>query len=76
MPPPFHEGNPMSTAIDHLTEKLALLPPERIAEVVDFVDFIAEREQDRGIVRAAQASSAPSLQQIWDNDADSAYDRL
>jgi hypothetical protein len=63
----------MSTVIDHITEKLALLPPERLAEVVD---FIAEREQDRGIVRAAQASSLPALQQIWDNDIDAAYDQL
>lgn len=64
----------MSTVIDHITEKLALLPPERLAEVVDFIDFIAEREQDRGMVRAAQASSLPALQQIWDNDTDAAYD--
>jgi hypothetical protein len=63
----------MSTVIDHITEKLALLPPERLAEVVD---FIAEREQDRGMVRAAQASSLPALQQIWDNDTDAAYDQL
>lgn len=66
----------MNTAIERLTEKLAQLPPERIAEVVDFVDFIADREQDRGLVRAAQASTAPSLEQIWGNDADAAYDRL
>jgi hypothetical protein len=66
----------MSTAIEHLTEKLAQLPPERIAEVVDFVDFIAEREHDRGIVRAAQAASQESLSQLWNNDADAAYDRL
>jgi hypothetical protein len=66
----------MSTAIDHLTEKLAQLPPERIAEIVDFVDFIAEREHDRGIVRAAQAASESSLATLWNNDADSAYDRL
>jgi hypothetical protein len=66
----------MSTAIEHLTEKLAQLPPERIAEVVDFVDFIAEREHDRGIVRAAQSASATTLAAIWNNDADAAYDRL
>ncbi len=66
----------MSTAIDRLNEKLAQLPPERIAEVVDFVDFIAEREHDRGIVRAAQAASKSRLANLWDNDADSAYDRL
>jgi hypothetical protein len=66
----------MSTAIDHITEKLAHLPPERLAEVVDFVDFIAEREQDRGLVRAAQTASEVRLAQLWNNDADAAYDRL
>lgn len=66
----------MSTAIDHITEKLAQLPPERIAEVIDFVDFIAERESERKLVRASQAASEASLGAIWDNDADAAYDRL
>ncbi|MBD8528328.1 toxin-antitoxin system, antitoxin component, Xre family protein [Pseudomarimonas arenosa] len=66
----------MSTAIDHITEKLAHLPPERLAEVVDFVDFIAEREQERGLVRAAQTTSEVRLAQLWNNDADAAYDRL
>ena len=66
----------MSTVIDQLTEKLAQLPPERIAEVVDFVDFIAVREHDRRIVRAAQAVSDATLSAVWNNDADAAYDRL
>lgn len=66
----------MNTALEHLTEKLAQLPPERIAEVVDFVDFIAEREHDRRIVRTAQAASETTLASIWNNDADAAYDRL
>ncbi|MCC6506223.1 MAG: toxin-antitoxin system, antitoxin component, Xre family protein [Aquimonas sp.] len=66
----------MSTVIDQLTEKLAQLPPERIAEVVDFVDFIAVREHDRRIVRAAQAVSETTLAAVWNNDADAAYDRL
>lgn len=66
----------MSTAIDHLAEKLAHLPPERIAEVVDFVDFLAEREHERSLVRATQATSEPALATLWNNDADAAYDRL
>lgn len=34
------------TAIEaRLIERLKLLPPSRIAEVVDFVDFLASREQ-------------------------------
>lgn len=66
----------MNTALEHLTEKLAQLPPERIAEVVDFVDFIAEREHDRRIVRTAQAASETTIATRWTNDADSAYDQL
>ncbi|MBD8528199.1 toxin-antitoxin system, antitoxin component, Xre family protein [Pseudomarimonas arenosa] len=66
----------MSTAIDHLAEKLAQLPPERIAEVVDFVDFIAEREHERTLVRAAQTASETSLARLWNNDVDAAYDQL
>ncbi|MBI2398093.1 MAG: toxin-antitoxin system, antitoxin component, Xre family protein [Xanthomonadales bacterium] len=66
----------MNTAIDHLAERLAQLPPERIAEVVDFVDFIAGREQERSITRAAQTASETTLAAIWNNDSDAAYDRL
>lgn len=51
-------------------------PPERLAEVIDFVDFIAERESERKLVRASQTASEASLRAIWDNDADAAYDRL
>lgn len=62
--------------IDIVTEKLAQLPPERLAEVVDFIDFLAEREHERALTRSAQAASEPSLAKVWENDADAAYDRL
>lgn len=66
----------MSTAIDHIAEKLARLPPERLAEIVDFVDFIAAREHDRALVHAAQTASQATLEKLWNNEADAAYDRL
>ncbi len=66
----------MNTAIDHLNEKLAHLPPERIAEIVDFVDFLADREHERGLVRAVQATSESALAKVWTNDADAVYDQL
>lgn len=66
----------MNIAIDQLTEKLAHLPPARLAEVVDFVDFIAEREHERIVVRATQIASETRLAQLWTNDADAAYDLL
>ncbi len=58
-----------------LIEKIKDLPPERIAEVEDFVDFIAQRD-DRRLVQAATKLSEESFQQVWDNEEDAAYDRL
>ncbi|HJU18807.1 MAG TPA: hypothetical protein VJ770_20330 [Stellaceae bacterium] len=57
-----------------LMEKIAALPPERIAEIEDFVDFIRLREQERALIRAAAAASAPAFAAIWDNPDDAAYD--
>ena len=59
-----------------LMERIQALPPERIAEVEDFVAFITAREQDRALVRAAAAVSAPAFAAIWDNPEDDAYDAL
>lgn len=59
-----------------LLEKIQSLPVERIAEVEDFVDFIAAREQDRSLVRASAAASAPAFAQVWNNSEDDAYDAL
>lgn len=59
-----------------LFEKIQALPPERIAEVEDFVDFIASRTQDLALTRAATAASTASFARIWENPEDDAYDAL
>ncbi len=58
-----------------LIEKIKSLPPEHISEVEVFVDFLAERAERR-LVQAATKMSEDAFQQVWDNDADAAYDRL
>lgn len=58
-----------------LIEKIKSLPPERISEVEDFVDFIAERDERR-LVQAATKLSEESFREVWDNEEDAAYDRL
>jgi len=58
-----------------LIEKIKSLPPERINEVEDFVDFIAERDERR-LVQAATKMSEESFRNVWDNEEDAAYDRL
>ena len=62
--------------IQILLEKIESLPPERIAEVEDFVEFVALREQERALTRAAAAASEPALAAIWDNEGDAIYDAL
>ncbi len=59
-----------------LMEKIRSLPAERIAEIEDFVDFIASRELDLTLVRAATAASAPAFAAVWSNPEDDAYDAL
>jgi ABC-type glycerol-3-phosphate transport system substrate-binding protein len=59
-----------------LLEKIQALPPERIAEVEDFVEFITSRENDRALIRAAGAMSAPAFAKIWENAEDDAYDAI
>jgi hypothetical protein len=59
-----------------LLDKLQQLPPERLAEVEDFVDFLRTREGDRALTRAAQKASEPALAKVWENEVDADYDRL
>ena len=66
----------MLGGVQKLLEKIAALPPERIAEIEDFVDFIRLREQQRALTRAAAAASEPTFAAIWDNPDDAAYDAL
>ncbi len=62
--------------IQKLIDKLETLPPERIAEVEDFIDFIKQRDQDRQLTRTAAKAAEPSLQKVWDNPDDAVYDAL
>ena len=59
-----------------LIEKLKALPPQRQAEVEDFVDFLRSREDARHLVTAATKTAEPAFARVWDNDDDAEYDRL
>jgi hypothetical protein len=60
---------------EDLIAKIRNLPPERVAEVEDFVDFIAQRDERR-LVHAAAEMSEDVFRRVWDNEEDSVYDRL
>ena len=59
-----------------LLAKLQSLPPQRLAEVEDFVDFLRSRDDDRRLTQSASAASQASFAKVWDNDDDAEYDRL
>jgi hypothetical protein len=61
---------------ENLLQQIQALPPERIAEIEDFVAFIAAREEARSLTRAAAAASAPAFAAIWNNPDDDAYNEL
>jgi hypothetical protein len=66
----------MSTNERVLVEKLKDLPPQRLAEVEAFVDFLRSRELDAQLVRTATQVSEPAFKSVWDNSDDAEYDRL
>lgn len=63
-------------AVKDLVAKIEELPPDRVAEVEDFVEFLRQREADRGLARAATKLSERSFAKVWTNAADGAYDEL
>ena len=64
------------TAEQVLIDKIKQLPPQRLAEVEDFVDFLRAREYEQRLTHASAKASEASFAQVWDNDEDAAYDRL
>ena len=63
-------------AQDTLIQKIRRLPPERVAEVEDFVDFLAVQDQGRHFTQAAERLSQEVFRAVWDNSDDAEYDRL
>lgn len=65
----------MATNQTALLEKINQLPPEAVAEVEDFVEFLTHKEE-RKLVQAAMKLSERSFAQVWDNPEDAVYDSL
>ncbi len=59
-----------------ILSKMRDLPPEKVAEVEDFVDFLPQRQVDRRLTYAASKMSEKALPKVRSNSADAAYDRL
>jgi hypothetical protein len=59
-----------------LFNKICRLPPEKVAEVEDFVEFLSYRSENNTLTKAASKLSEKSFQQAWDNTEDAEYDKL
>jgi hypothetical protein len=57
---------------DKLLAKIRRLPPEKLAAVEYFVDFLSQREEDRAASKVSEAVFA----EVWNNPDDAEYDRL
>jgi hypothetical protein len=61
---------------EELLEKIKSLPPDQLAEVEDFVDFLRQRGDQRGLTQAVSKFSEDAFHKVWDNPDDAEYDRL
>ncbi len=59
-----------------LFHKICMLPPEKVAVVEDFVEFLRLRDEEDGLVRWAGRLSAQSFAKVWNNPEDADYDNL
>ncbi len=70
------EGEVQQVADETLIDKIRSLPPEKVAEIEDFVDFLKLRDQERRLTQAATKLSEDAFRRVWDNPDDAEYDRL
>ena len=63
-------------AVDTLIKKIQSLPPDKAAEVEDFVDFLRLRHEDGRLSDAVAKMSEASFAEVWDNAEDAVYDEL
>lgn len=61
---------------EELIRKIQKLPPEKVAVVDDFVEFLRYRDEEDTLVRTAGKLSETSFHNVWDNPEDAEYDKL
>lgn len=54
-------------AAQELLDKIRSLPPERMAQVEDFVDFLRARDEELSLTRVAARLSKDALTRVGDN---------
>jgi hypothetical protein len=68
--------NEQRKVAEELIDKIRQLPPDKIAEIEDFVEFLHSRSRDRRLARATSRLSETPFARLWDNPDDADYDSL
>lgn len=71
-----HNMTPGSDQEKIIIEKIRTLSPDKVAEVVDFVEFISQKERDRRLLKAGNKLAEEAFKKVWDNTEDEVYDRI
>ncbi len=59
-----------------ILQKIRTLSPDKVAEVVDFVDFISQKDRDSRLLKAGNKLAEEVFEKVWNNTEDEVYDRL
>jgi len=62
--------------IEQLIQKLQSLPPRRVTEVEDFIDFLSQRDAEHNLTQAAMIATEPTSHTVWGNPDNAEYDNL
>ncbi len=66
----------MQPQVQQMLKKLEYLSPDHQAEVADFIDFLQQRDQEKGLRQGFKQASEDVFNKVWDNDDDAIYDSL
>ena len=71
-----HNTTPTNEQEKMLIEKVRSLSPEKVSQVIDFVDFLSHRDNERRLIQTANKLAEPAFKKVWDNPEDEVYDNL
>ncbi len=56
--------------------KIRMLPPEKFAEIIDFVDFVSQKNQEQQRLQAAAKMAEDAFKKVWNNVENDVYGQL
>ncbi|MCP4265508.1 MAG: toxin-antitoxin system, antitoxin component, Xre family protein [Candidatus Brocadiaceae bacterium] len=64
------------TVKEMIKKEIDKLPENMLVEVYDFVSFLETKKERELLTQASRKISETSFEKIWNNEEDSAYDKL